>query len=49
MVCLDIKCDNKGALCSECINNHIGHQIISIDKFEKDFSNMVNIILFYLF
>ena len=36
IVCLDDQCENRGVLCSECLNFHIGHTMISLEKYEKE-------------
>ena len=36
IVCLDDQCENRGVLCSECLNFHISHTMISLEKYEKE-------------
>lgn len=35
-ICVQKKCPEKGALCENCIPNHIGHKCISFFQFERD-------------
>ena len=41
VVCVDQQCEAHGLLCCECINQHIHHTLISLEKYEREVNTMV--------